>query len=438
MKGLLLLASTVALATAGSTTSPAPADPRAAEAPFEAALAAKERKDFVAYRDGIERAAAALPDATRLLYRLSSARLLAGDRAGAIEAFRRQVDAGLFRDPRPDPEFAPLVDDPAFRVELARLDRLEEPIVASVEEARLAEKDLLVEGLAHDPLHGSLFFSSVHRRRILRRAANGDVTVFAELAGKLPGSPLGLAVDVVRRRLWVATAGLPQGAGLPESEKDRGAIAAFDVDSGALVESAAPAGEPHLFNDLTLARDGTVYASDPRTHAIYRRVPGRGAGLELVLRSEALASPGGLALSADEQRLYVADWTHGLAAVDLTTRELRWLAPPAGSTVLGIDGLARAARAARSDCALVAIQNGVRPHRITRFELAPDGRSLTSATLLERAVPGWDEPTLGVVAGDALLYVANSQWPRFGEDGTTPAAESLSQPTIRRLPLLPR
>jgi hypothetical protein len=435
VKGAVLLASAVALATAGSATAPAPADPRAAEAPFEQALAAKERRDLSGYRDGIERAVSRLPDPTRLLYRLSSARLLAGDRAGAIEAFRRQVDAGLYRDPRPDPEFAPLLDDPAFRVELGRLDRLEEPVVASVEEARLAEKDLLVEGLAHDPLDGSLFLSSVHRRRILRRTANGDVTVFAELAGKAPGSPLGLAVDAERRRLWVATAGLPQGAGLPEKEKDRGAIAAFDLGSGALVELLAPDGAPHLFNDLTLARDGTVYASDPLTHAIYRRVAGRGAGLELVLRSEALASLGGLALSADEQRLYVADWTHGLAAVDLTTRELRWLAPPAGSTVLGIDGLARVAR---SEDALVAIQNGVRPHRITRFELAPDGRSLTSATLLERAVPGWDEPTLGVVVGDALLYVANSQWPRFGEDGATPAAESLAQPTIRRLPLPPR
>ena len=154
MKGSVFLASVVAFATASSSPapsappSPSAADPVAAEAVFEAALAAKEKKEYAAYRDGIERAAARLPDPTRLLYRLSSAHLLAGDRTGAIDAFRRQVDAGLYRDPRADPEFAPLLEDPAFRAELARLDRLEEPLVASTEELRLAGKDLLVEGIA--------------------------------------------------------------------------------------------------------------------------------------------------------------------------------------------------------------------------------------------------------------------------------------------------
>jgi hypothetical protein len=150
----------------------------------------------------------------------------------------------------------------------------------------------------------------------------------------------------------------------------------------------------------------------------------------VVFEGGGLRSPGGLALSADEKLLYVADWANGLAVVDLAARTLSWIRPPAGATVLGIDGLIRHAGA------LLAIQNGVNPPRIQRLRLALDGRSLTSAQTLERAVKEWDEPTLGAVVGDELFYVATSQWPRYGQDGK-PADDPASWPLpqVRRLPL---
>ncbi len=413
----------------GTWQAPAPAaDLAAAEAAFTEALAKREAGDLTRYRAGIERAASLLPDPTRLLYRLAAARLLTGDRPGAVAAFRRQVDAGYFRDPRADPEFGPLLEDPDFRTELTRLDALKSPLSASTEAFRLAERDLLVEGIAHDPVTGDFYLSSVHRRKIVRRSADGRITHFASLAGRLPGSPLGMAIDGPGRRLWVVTAGLPHGHGLPESEKNRAALAAFALPGGELVESVVAEGEGHLFNDLARASNGTIYVSDPGAGALWRRRPG--ADLERIAPGAPLRSPGGLALSADERLLFVADWSNGLAVVELDSGAFSWLAPPAGSTLLGIDGLLR-----HGD-ALVAIQNGVVPARITRFELAGDGRSLVAARLLERALPEWDEPTLGVAVGGELWYVANSHWPAFGEDGATPAsAAELSEPAVRRLPL---
>jgi len=87
------------------------------------------------------------------------------------------------------------------------------------------------------------------------------------------------------------------------------------------------------------------------------------------------------------------------------------------------------------DNRLIAIQNGVAPHRIQAFTLSRDGRALRSAETLERAVPGWDEPTLGVVMDGALVYVSNSQWPKFGDDGATPERSTLEPTVVRRLPL---
>ena len=148
----------------------------------------------------------------------------------------------------------------------------------------------------------------------------------------------------------------------------------------------SPPGD-HLWNDLELAPDGAVYVSDVSTLSVVKITPD--GQITTVVEGHGLRSPGGLALSADGKTLYVADWAYGLATVDLATGGLAWLAPPPGATVLGVDGLRRDGNA------LIGIQNGVAPARITRFELAPDGRSIVSAKLLERGVPGWDEPTLG-------------------------------------------
>jgi sugar lactone lactonase YvrE len=423
--GLILV--TLSAAAAQETRNRTPADFEAAIASFTAALEAEKAGDRAGYRQGIERAVDRLADPTRLVYRLAGARLATGDRAGALDALRRQIDAGFVRDPRADDQFAALTADAGFLVEMARMEALAEPVVTSRELFQLAERQALFEGIAHDPLTGHLFFSSVHRRKVVRRKANGELSDFVASGAHDLAAALGLALDAERRTLWIVSAGLPQASGLAEELRDRSALLAVDLDSGELRRRIEAPDEKHWWNDLVLGSDGSIYVSDPGAAAI-SRIDANGA-LGTVVENAGLRSPGGLALSADERSLYVADWSNGMARVDLSDATVTWLAPPAGSTVLGIDGLRRVG----SD--LIAIQNGITPHRITRFRLAPDGRSLAQAELLERAVPGWDEPTLGTVVDGALVYVGNSQWPSFGGDGLTPDAANLSPTVIRRLPL---
>jgi hypothetical protein len=433
-----VLAASLGLASA-ALAGPPPAAPeapaKAVSAPdlaaateaFGAALAAKERRDFALYRSGME----LLPDSSRLLYRLAAARLLAGDAPGAVEAFRRQVEAGIARDPRRDPELAALLPDPVFQAALAALDALAAPISRSSEGFQLAERDL-TEGIAHDPKSGAFFLSSVHGRRILRRSPDGRVSDFVPAGSHGLLAALGMAADPVRRRLWVVSAGLPHARGIQPAEKNRSALLAFDLDTGAWKQTIDAGPGDHGFNDVELAADGSLFVSDPVAHAILRVQPD-GSVTTLVAGADRLGSPGGLALSPDGRRLYVADWTNGLAFVDLAPQgreTLTWMRPPAGSTVLGIDGLRRHGNR------LVAIQNGVAPPRISSFELSSDGRSLVAARTHERNLPEWDEPTLGVVVEGALWYVANSHWPRFAEDGSPPAdLATLTPPSVRRLPL---
>ncbi len=431
MKRCLLLP----LVLVGATSAPAAPVPlaapdlAAAETEFAAALAAQKAGDIPGYRAGIERAAERLPDPTRLLYRLAAARLADGDRVGALAALARQIDAGFVRDPRGDAQFASLDGDPELERLMARMDDLAEPVVQSLELFRIAETGALFEGIARHPFDSTYFLSSVHRRKIVRRAENGTTSDLVASGDHGLAAALGLAVDRERRLLWIVSAGLPQAAGLRDDERDKSALLAVDLDSGELRRKVeAPPGK-RWWNDLVLKRDGTIFVSDSGSASIARIAPD--GTVSPVVENVGLRSPGGLALSEDERLLYVADWTNGLAVVNLAAMQLAWLRPPPGATLLGIDGLRRVGSS------LIAIQNGVVPHRITRFELAGDGLSVSSAQVLERAVPGWDEPTLGIVVDGALVYVANSQWPKFGEDGQTPDAATLQPTAIRRLPLTP-
>src|SRR6185436_17070204 len=104
------------------------------------------------------------------------------------------------------------------------------------------------------------------------------------------------------RRLWVVTAGLPQTTGLKVSERNKSALRAFDLDSGAWQKTIdAPPGD-RLWNDLEVAADGSVFVSDPAAKAILRVKPDGGI-LTLLAGEEFFASPGGLALSADGRKL---------------------------------------------------------------------------------------------------------------------------------------
>jgi len=425
----LALGAAVALSVHPARAGSGPREPdlAAAEEVFTQALAAQRAGDSRGYRHGIEKAAALLPDPTRLLYRLAGARLGAGDRNGALAALRRQIDASFGRDPRPDPQFAALLSDREFQAEMQRLDALAEPIVASSELFRLPERDALFEGIARDPASGAWFFSSVHRRKVVRRAADGTITDFVPSGAHGLACALGIAIDADRNLLWIVSAGLPQAAGITAEERDRSALLAVALDSGELrYRIPSPAGK-HWWNDLVVARDGTVFVSDAGTAGVMRVAPDGVAST--IVDGHGLRSPGGVALSADERLLYLADWTNGLAVIDLSSGSFHWMRPPAGSTVLGIDGLRRVGGS------LIAIQNGVAPQRIARLVLSDDGREIASGTLLERGVPDWDEPTLGIEVGGDFVYVGSSHWPRFGEDGSSPDPATLSEPQIRRLRL---
>jgi sugar lactone lactonase YvrE len=423
--------SALALACATPARAAAQDDPvLASRAAYQQAVKAYEAHDVPAFLAHAREAQRLRPDHGGVTYALASAFAMSGDTAGAFAMLRRFALLGYTADVMADSDLASLRSLKAFDVIRQSLARNAEPVMRSQPAFTLPERDLLTEGLAYDARTGAFLVGSVHHRKILRVDRSGRVTEFVAPGCDGLWAPLGMRTDSARGLLWVATTALPQMVGYDSADADRSGLFAFDLTTGMLRgRFLLPRdGSPHALGDVAITRAGDVYASDSRGPAIYRVRAGADT-IEAFVRSSLLLSAQGMAFDRDERTMYVADYSRGILRVDLASRSIQPVPATDGVLTLGIDGL----YAVGGD--LIGVQNGVGPYRVVRLHLDGDGRRIVAADVLERARPDYAEPTLGVVVGRALYYVANSQWERFREDGTIEAPGELRTPLVLRLPL---
>jgi sugar lactone lactonase YvrE len=410
---------------------PAAVDPIAgSRAHYREAVRAYQAGDFAAFLEHARQAQALRPTHGGVTYALASAYALTGDTVGALTSLRRYAAMGYTADLAADSDFAALRSAPALAEISRRLAANQAPLVRGTRAFELPERDLLAEGVAYDAREGAFFVSAVHRRKIVRMTPDGRFADFAVLEGRDDGTPLGLVADAGRRALWVATATMPQMRGYSPADSGRSALLRYDLDSGKLTgRYPVPAdGRAHGLGDLVITTVGDVYTSDSRAPVIYR-LPAGADALVPYLESPLLTSAQGLALAPDGRTLFVADYARGILRANLQSREIAMMPADDSVAALGIDGLYYV------DGALVGIQNGVAPWRVVRLRLSPEGDRILSSEPLERAHPSHDEPTLGVVVGHDLYYVANSQYERFTGDGRVAQPDSLDLPVVLRLRL---
>ncbi len=273
----------------------------------------------------------------------------------------------------------------------------------------------IIEGIAWDAATGRLFVGSVIDRRLL--ALEGETWRVVPTAGPI-GGVFGMAVDPKRRLLWFAS------SAAEPMERPEGAFAgliAIDLDRLEEVRRV-PVPDSRL-GDVALARDGTLFASDGRSGAIYRCRPGCTAA-ELLIPPGLLKSPQGM-VAWSSGTLYVADYASGLYRVDLGSLRITPIRTRFPEMLDGIDGLLR------SGDHLVAVQNGTRPNRIIALWIERRPRIVHHVDILEQAQPHWGEPTLAALDGARIIYVADGQWERFGRGDAVRDGGALRPTAIR-------
>jgi hypothetical protein len=395
---------------------------------FKAATEAHGRQDYARMESELREALKLRPGHPTATYNLAAAQALGGRKDAALETLDRLVDMGLAFDPGKDRDFDALKDDGAFKRARRGFERNREPRGRAERVFRLRSPTFIPEGIAFDPDFGNFYVGSVHERRIQRVTADDEERDFI---APNPGlwAVFGMAVDRERELLWVATSAVPQMKDAKADELGRTALVAYALRSGKEKHRFEPkdAGE-HQFGDVIVLRDGTLYATDTRGGRLYSLDVKQGA-LKALTPAGALASPQGLVASRDGRELHVADYTQGLFRYEIDGGKLERLEVDPDICVYGIDGLYR------HGGDLIAIQNGIRPHRVVRLELGNRGRRVRDARVLLANHEDFDEPTLGVVVDKSFYFIANSQWGRFDKAHQLPPRAQLRRPLILRVPL---
>lgn len=365
-----------------------------------------------------------------VLYNLACAEALNGRTAEALAALSGIAARRVAMDLEGEKDFDSIRQTEEFRRIAAAMAALRKERVSSGAAVAftIPEKGLAPEGVAYDPLTKAFFVASVNRGEIFRVGADGKVSTFVGASAGIR-SALGIAADAKRRTLWVASGTLPNMNGGKDGDPPDSALLGYDLDTGKPRGRYLPAasGEPPHFDDLTVAASGRVYVNDGFHPRVFTLAPGSGH-LAPWLELADVAGTQGLAPTPDGRTLYVSDY-RGLYRVDVATKRSTPLPVPADLALNGIDGLVY------FDGSLVAIQNGIEPHRVIRLDLASDGVGIAKARILEMNHPAFDEPTLGVVVDGALYFTANHQGHRFEDAKHPPPAEELQDTVILRLPL---
>lgn len=390
------------------------------------AIKAAEAGNFAAAADLFARALALRPNHPGVTLRLARTSARAGRNEDAIHTLEDYAAMGLNTDPD-HPDFKPIAAHPRMAAIRAKLVDNAKPVGAATIFATIDEPRLLAEGIAHDPPTGRTYISDVHNRRVLTiDAAGKTATLISEGTNGLLGA-FGMTLD--SGTLWIASSALPHAANLKPADKGRAGIFAFDTN-GRFKRSAllAADGKEFALGDLTITKRGEVFTSDSTGANIYRLAPG-GTALETFIESDELHSPQGIALSADESKMAVADYSNGIHVIDRATKQRTVLPMPPDTTLHGIDALVRHGRD------LVAVQNGIDPQRLIVIRMNAAWTAIEDTEVIAANLPDMSEPTLATLVGDDLLVIGNGQWTRFADDGAIKGTDPFAATKILRLKL---
>lgn len=384
--------------------------------------------DFAAMREAARESLEARPGYPGALFNLALAETLDDDKPAALATLERltalDVDLGIDGNEA----FESLHELDGWPQLLERVDALREPVGTAGRAWQLDDGKFIPEGIAVS--ENTLYLGSIRDGRIV--SVEDERPLPLRPAGSAPGGSIfGMRID--GETLWFVAAGTDQYRGATDAKSGplRGSTL---CEFGIKDDPASGQGRCHslpteaqrwqTLGDLVVLGD-FIYATDQTDGPVYAFDRSKLQWSTVVERGE-FVSPQGLVADASAEHLYVADYRGGIFRVRLDG----YAAPErleSEASLYGVDGLYR-----KGDW-LIAVQNGITPHRVSAHRLADDGLTIIESRILLMNHPDFDEPNLGQVVGDDFFVVANSHWNRFDENNNLP--ENLTGPIILKLAL---
>lgn len=439
----LLVTLLSALILAGSTHSYAIDKTRYRELSEKLSKAAKQ-KNWQAARDVLTEIGRELPAPTPH-YLLSVATIEArlGRKDEALRWIQKYVATGLSFDPSKDADLKTLMTAGTGERVAALMNEHTLPVTNAEFVCELPQADTMPEDIAYlkaanAKSAGAFYVSSIQHHTIYRVSLpkSGSRQCTME---ELPAPPeakrwptLAISADPKRKVLWVTASAMPGFSGFPKEDEGKAALIAIDPKSGKVLrrfdfEIAGPA----VLGDMCVTDQGTVYVTDSIGGGVYR-VQGNLQTAKLEKIAAGLFSPQTPALARDGKRLFVADYTMGIAVIDLPAAgampnpaaKLNYLPHPENVAAVGLDGMYR------NGDSLIGIQNGTEPERIVRFLMNPAETEITRDEVIHQI--GHLDPTHAVEADGWFYATANVGWSKVDDSGQLKPGEKFTPPVLLR------
>ena len=287
-----------------------------------------------------------------------------------------------------------------------KITALSKPVGAATKAGEIPTNYRLVEGVASDG-EGGFFLSTVVSGAILFLDTDG------KLAPILDGRPLGansffgLAYDKAENSLYATYGRVDQTPGHSTGEGKTGVLR-IDVASKTVTGNWFLEGgtDGQQIAGIAISPAGRIFVSEAQSGNIYEV---KSDSLKALETEKTFRSPQGMAFMGGF--LWLVDYGRGLWKIDIAANQARLLPVPENVSLVGIDGLLN------HNDRLIAIQNGVTPHRVIEINLDAKLDSVSGIKILVQNLDGFDEPTLGSSTAGGIVFVASSQWPKFAPGG---------------------
>jgi SMP-30/Gluconolactonase/LRE-like region len=332
---------------------------------------------------------------------------LAQEVARAEQGFDFPLD-GAFKLLGNCPDFLRIADD---------VHALYPPVHHSVSAFTFDDRMLIPEGLAYDERTQSFLMGSLNEKRIVRYTQDGLQKEFVPAGRDGLAEVLGIRMDPTDGSVWVAS-------GL---DAQHSALFHFSPTGQFLGKYAPPETKSdHLFNDLVVCRDGDVFLTDSLAHQVYKLSRGQ-SKLIPIQTPRRLFYPNGIALSADDKTVFIAD-AFGILVLDKHDSSVQPLQPGPKMTLSGFDGLYT-----WKEC-LVGVQNSMGSPRVVVVRLDSARTKAIELNVLEYRTEYTQLPTTGAVVGDSFYYITNSQIDHY-QRGKVLHAEALAPIVVAKVEL---
>jgi hypothetical protein len=358
-----------------------------------------------------------------LAYYEAAALVGAGRKQEAVDTLRGLLGRGLGLVPVRDLGFDSVWNDPPFQRVRQQLADEEARTPDSPLAFRLSDPKLIPEGIAYDAAGRRFFLGSVAQHKLVVVDAKGRGQRDVSRPADGLDAVLGVTVDAPRDRVCAVSTNAFENS---VAQQRRNHIVCYGLKTlHPVARLEAP--DAKQLNDLVIAPDGTVYASDSEGHSVFRCAP-KATTCSLLGDAGGIRGANGITLSP--QGVLFVSLTTGVARVGPATGDATRLPQPDNVVTGGIDGLYW------HQGALIGVQNVTNPGRVIRIALAEDGKRIEGVTVLQSSHhAALDEPTTGAIANDALYLIANSQVGRYQPDGTLKDESSLKGTAVLAVPL---